>query len=208
VSITVPHDGLGFSPPASRQGSILPANVGSPLSFTGEHVGRERSRLHPGLAFALVCLTFGLYTFYWLCQTWREIKLEDGDTGKRPFWHALAMFVPIYNLFRMHAHMRTIVELVQSYGGRTSLSPRTAVVVWMVVGALINVSDRPGLGFLCFVGLAIEGALVAWGQAALNQAWYRRDPQAPIRRTHPGYWVTLGVGVVLTLSALLAGLGP
>jgi hypothetical protein len=162
--------------------------------------------MHPGLAFALVCLTFGLYTFYWFWKSWREIKQYDGDAGKRPVWHTLALAVPIYGLYRMHAHMRTIAALVRGAGGETSLSPGTAVAVWVVVHTLFRASDQPGLGWLYVVGLLLEGGLVAWAQAALNRAWCLQDPQARVRPNHPGNWLVLGVGAVLSALALI-GLG-
>jgi hypothetical protein len=159
--------------------------------------------MHPGLAFALVALTFGLYTFYWLFETWREIKHDDGDAGKRPVGHALAVLVPVYGLFRMHAHMRTIRQRVQSYGGQTSLSAGTAVVVWIAVNVLAQAADRPSLGLLFFVAALHEAGLVAWGQAALNQAWFLKDPHARVQPTHPVKWVVLGLGGLATALALL-----
>jgi hypothetical protein len=158
--------------------------------------------MHPGVAFALVSLTFGLYTFYWLFNTWRQIKRDDGDAGKNPVGHTVAMLVPIYGLFRLHAHMRTIVELVRSFGGHTTLSPGTCVVLWILAFGLGRASNQPRLGLLFLVGALLEGALVAWGQAAINQAWSLKDPHAHVRPTHPCNWILLGIGVIVTALAI------
>jgi hypothetical protein len=198
-----------------RPRGVLPSNVtpaldgaASPFWSRASDVEQERPWLHPVLAFALTCVTFGLFGAYWLCDSWRQIRDHDGDTGKHPVAHTLAMVVPIYNLFRMHAHMRTIVELVRSFGGRTSLSPGTAVIVWIVSGALLRLSNRPHLDLLYVPSLMLEGALVAWGQAALNQAWSLKWPQVRVRPTHAGYWVAFGVGAVLSLFALVSFVLP
>ena len=198
-----------------ERAAILPSNVTPALDGAGSlswslaaDAEQQRPWLHPLLAFALTCLTFGLFGAYWLCDSWRQIKDHDGDTGKHPVAHTVAMVVPIYNLFRMHAHMRTIVELVHSFGGRTSLSPGTAVILWIVSGALLRLSNRPHMDLLYVPSLMLEGALVAGGQAALNQAWSLKSPQARVRPTHPGYWVALGIGAILSLFAILAFVLP
>src|SRR4029450_11386855 len=123
------------------------------------------------LTFALAMSTFGLYLFWWVFNTWRQIKRYDGDEGKRPVGHALAMIVPIYGLFRFHAHMRAIVEIVRALGGQTSLSPGMCVVLWIVVNVIYRVSDGPGLDGVFVIGALVEGAMLVWAQNALNMAW-------------------------------------
>jgi hypothetical protein len=163
----------------------------------------ERAWTHPGLAFALVCLTLGLYTFWWVYGSWQEIKRQDGDEGKSPFWHTLAMVAPIYGLFRLHDHMRTIARLVRTSGSDTSLSPGTAVVLWVIVHGLMWASDDAGLWWLYVVALIIDGGMVAWAQAALNRACYLHDPQRRVRPTHPGNWIVLGIGAIVSLLAVV-----
>jgi hypothetical protein len=145
---------------------------------------------------------------YWLFDTWRQIKRHDDDAGKTPVGHVLAMFVPFYNLFRVHAHMRTIVELVHSGGGQTSLSAGTVVFLWIAAGIVMRVSDEPGYGLLLFLATALYGAIVAWGQAALNHAWYLNGPQARARRTHPIHWIVLGLGAILSTLAAIGMVAP
>jgi len=187
-----------------RSNVVLPVDV-TQSSFWAlpQTVTRERDWTHPGLIFALVSLTFGLYGYYWLFDTWRQIKRRDGDEGKDPLGHTLAMLVPIYGLFRLHAHMRTIVELVRSPGGRTTLSPGTCVFLWILAGGLGGVSNQPRFAAMFIVGGLVAGALVAWGQAALNQAWSLNDPQTRVRPTHPATWVVLGIGIIVTGLAFM-----
>jgi hypothetical protein len=130
-----------------------------------------RDYSNPWLVLGLVSVSFGLYFFYWFFDTWRQIKRHDHDEGKSPIGHTLALFVPLYNLTRMHAHMRTIVEVVQSLGGETNLSPGWCVFLWIVTNALIRGSDKPGYAAAYFFAVLIAGAMAAWAQVSLNRAW-------------------------------------
>ena len=58
----------------------------------------------------LAVLSFGLYQLYWFYLTWKQLASET-DEDHYPVWHALSLFVPIYNLFRVHRHMSVIKEL-------------------------------------------------------------------------------------------------
>jgi hypothetical protein len=197
--------GAVAAPTGILASNVVPALGRSPF-WAPRPAGTTRGRAwtHPGLAFALVCLTFGLYAWYWFFDTWREIKRHDGDEAKRPVGHALAMLVPVYGLFRLHAHMRTVAGLVRASGGVTSLSPGTAVVVGIVVNVLCSTGSHGKLGLaLNLIALLLQGGLVAWAQAALNQAWYLHDPQARVRPTHPGHWVALGIGAIVSILALV-----
>src|SRR6185503_6026260 len=95
--------GASLSQPAFS-GTVLPSNL-SAGSTTEPKTWRAIQS--PWLVGALVIATFNLYAMWWLGRTWWQLKQEDGDAGKHPVWHALAMLVPIYGYFRFHAHMRT-----------------------------------------------------------------------------------------------------
>src|SRR5215207_11023344 len=60
------------------------------------------------VVFLLTIFTLGLYWPIWFAQTWSELKRVVRDPGMSPVWHGLSLAVPIYNLFRVHAHFRTI----------------------------------------------------------------------------------------------------
>jgi hypothetical protein len=101
----------------------------------------------PWLIAALTVATFNLYALWWLGRTWWQLKQEDGDKRKHPVWHALTALVPIYNYFRFHAHMRTIVQV----GGTRSealIEPLPMTVAWIVInllaGAVGTIPESPG----------------------------------------------------------------
>jgi hypothetical protein len=122
---------------------------------------------------ALGVASFSLYSMYWLYATWKEIKQERADPDMRPFWHMMALLVPIYGLFRFHAHIRTIKEEAESHSGATSLMPGVCVVLWIVTGLAV----LPGLTgqvipwWVNLLATAVTTVPVVWGQAALNGAW-------------------------------------
>lgn len=94
---------------------------------------------------ALTVATINLYWFYWFWATWRELKQETGDNRMRPFGHMLSLFVPVYQLFRIHAHFRAIRELVVQRSevksvGLAPLSPGVALVLALVGAFLIRLS--------------------------------------------------------------------
>lgn len=94
---------------------------------------------------ALTVATINLYWFYWFWATWREVKQETGDNRMRPFGHMLSLFVPIYQLFRIHAHFRAIRDLVVQRSevkgvGLVLLSPGIALVLALVAGFLVRLS--------------------------------------------------------------------
>ncbi len=83
----------------------------------------------------MTMVSYGLYLFYWFYITWKQYR---DHTGKRvyPFWHAAALSVPIYDLFRVHAHVRAFKELAAESGVLTSLSPGMAVAGVLAVDVL------------------------------------------------------------------------
>jgi hypothetical protein len=169
------------------------------------------SRPHPWrrpvpawLVFALIGLTFGLYAFVWIFTSWRQLKQEQGDDTKHPFWHTLAMFVPIYGFFRFYAHMRAIRQLARAAGAHTSLLPALALLLWIAFNVLARLGGRGTLGNWLIVAAACgEGALFAWAQTALNRAWSALPGGAVPRHTRPFEWLVLVFGGLLSLAALL-----
>ena len=154
------------------------------------------------VVFTLVLLTFSLYSVYWFFETWREIKRQDGDARKNPTGHALSTMIPVYGLYRVYLHMRTIVQLVRSSGGHTTLQPGNVVIALMIASVFLGCSGLPHLGWLLIVGTAIVGGIVAWAQVALNQAWRLQPEGARVRPMHRGEWVAMVVGGTLTAVAV------
>ena len=98
----------------------------------------------PARVALLTFLSAGLYALYWAYITWRHYRDHTGETAY-PFWHALAMLVPFYGLFRLHAHFRVFQELMEMRGVPTTLNPLRAA----------------GLGLIWWMLLLAEGTIVA-----------------------------------------------
>jgi hypothetical protein len=157
------------------------------------------------LPVALSVVTFGIYPFYWLYATWRELQAEESDSEKHPVWHALAIaFVPIYSYFRFHAHMREVKELAEGANVPTTLNPGWAVVVWIITSLVDNLTFRLFLRnidtpiWLDLLTSAIDGGIIAWAQASLNDAWSALPGGAPEFRIHPVEVFLLVIGGLLT----------
>lgn len=93
----------------------------------------------PGRIVALTVLSSGLYIFYWMFATWRQYREHTGETAF-PVMHALSLLVPIYQFFRLHAHMRVYQELMEQRGVPTTLSPARIVLIYFGVVMLGMVS--------------------------------------------------------------------
>ena len=87
---------------AARLGSEARRQASDPQAHASLGV-----RLLTGRVVVLSALTAELYVFYWFYLTSKQLAAETGE-DHHPVWHALTLFVPFYNLFRMHAHVRVI----------------------------------------------------------------------------------------------------
>jgi hypothetical protein len=158
----------------------------------------------------LMFTTFGLYSYYWLFATWRELKKELDDPTMYPFWHTVAItVVPIYSLFRFHAHMRTIRELVSTAGKSTTLSPGLCVIVGIITSAMGRASLRASMRqtdlpiWFDLVATVLDTTVVIWAQSALNIAWHALPHGAPLSRVHPGEWIVMTVGSMLWVLVII-----
>lgn len=157
-----------------------------PLSLVDARLPLVEARRRPRVLVALLGL-FGsaTYAFFWLWMSWRELKRIRGDASMSPFWHAVAIFVmPLYGLFRFHAHFRTIDELnaaarVPVRAGAGLLTLVFLLVLGVLYGGLVlsaaaASSGRPAFSLrpesLVVVGFAYA-YIVGTGQRALS-AYY------------------------------------
>src|SRR5206468_4575766 len=102
---------------------------------------REWRRQRPiWLVGSLAVLTFGIYPVVWLGATWSEMKRELGESRMDPWGHALSQLVPIYGLFRVHAHYRKLNEMLERWDDRTRVHPGPVVGGWIL--AFSNLLDR------------------------------------------------------------------
>jgi len=160
------------------------------------------------------------YAFFWLWMSWRELKRIRGDASMHPFWHATAMFVvPVYGLFRFHAHFRTIDELLEA--ARVPLRAGAGILTLVffllltilygsiTVGATAAAAGRSiGLAPLSIVFVGASYAyIVGAGQDALN-AYYRslRGAEVP-ERGHAFEYVFIVLFALAFAAQMFAALG-
>lgn len=135
----------------------------------------------------MMVLSYGSYLFYWFYLTWKQYR-DHTHTEAYPVWHALALFVPIYGLFRTHAHVRSFKELILNAGLSANLSVGGAVLLmfaYWVVG-VIGLAIAWGNGGLSseltqgaavgstvtgLIGIAVVTGLIIHVQENLNQYW-------------------------------------
>ena len=91
--------------------------------------------MSPTRVLVMSVLSYGLYLVYWFYRTWKQYRDHTG-TEAYPVWHALTLFVPIYGLFRTHAHMRCYQELMVKDRVATTISPGGAVVLVLISSAV------------------------------------------------------------------------
>jgi hypothetical protein len=103
-------------------------------------------------------LSYGLYLFYWFYLTWKQYR-DHTQTEVFPVWHALTLVVPVYNLFRTHAHMRTYRTLMGDAGLVSTISAKWAVVLVMISAALDGLSFNVAGGFAGFDEITQETAV-------------------------------------------------
>lgn len=133
----------------------------------------------------LSVLSAGLYIFFWMYVTWRHYRDHTGE-NVYPVFHALSLMVPVYQFFRLHAHMRVYQELMETRGVPSTLSPLRAVGIYFGVVMLEMVAFRllaePTLTELQqiayftvnVVQIIVLTWLVAQAQGNLNRFWQRR----------------------------------
>lgn len=182
----------------------VPPGLSARLSAPFELAATSAVRLSTGRVATASILSFGLYFFYWFYLTWKQLASETNE-NHYPVWHALTLFVPIYNLFRIYRHMTVIKELAVRAGLTASLSPGWAVVLVIIISALDNASFRTtDVGVAVVLGVlstAIATALIVWAQGNLNQYW-EKVKGANLREAR------IGIGeVIIVLVGLLAWVG-
>lgn len=145
----------------------------------------------------MTSLSGGLYFFYWFYLTWRQFRDHTGEKAY-PVWHAMTQSVPVYGLFRVHAHMRCYSELIRSRGLRSTINPMLAVTVIILVNVLslatwlINLQDQISQGqaiialALAISQTAITVGLLANVQGNLNRYWHAVSTDAGRARVGAG----------------------
>ncbi len=163
--------------------------------------------IDPARIIVVSILSFGLYFFYWFYLTWKHYR-DYTRTENYPFWHALTLFVPIYYLFRVHAHVRSFKELMVERGMSSSLSPGVFVALVLLSGILSTISWRfyyydpsSSMIVLDIIIVLLDIGILVWVQTNLNRFW----------RTTKDIFATnarIGVGeVIFVLFGILMWIG-
>jgi hypothetical protein len=117
-------------------------------------------RISPTRILIMTLLSDGLYLFYWFYITWQQYREHTGNRVF-PMWHTLSLIIPVYGLFRTHAHMRSFKELMLNAGVLCSIAVGWAVVLVMVSSVLDNVSLRLNGGFFNFGEVSAGSAFIS-----------------------------------------------
>ena len=138
----------------------------------------------------MTVLSYGLYLFYWFYLTWKHYR-DHTRSDSYPVWHTLTLLVPIYGLFRTHAHMRSYKELMLNAGLVTTISAGWAVVLVLIAAILDNLSLNMAGGITNFGGISQRVAVATAFidvVSILIVAGLLTHVQGNINR----YWLSLG----------------
>ncbi len=136
------------------------------------------------------------------------MKRERGDAEMRPLWHALSLVVPFYMIFRVHAHFRTLNELLARVGARKRANLAIAVgafagfpLTFIATGAF-----RTGLrdGSVLLIAALCAGVVAGYGQHHLNAYLRSRTGAALVSRVGVPEWIALVFFGILMASYVLA----
>ena len=154
---------------------------GRPLGTVKPRVGDLRYRISPTRIVVMSVLSWSLHYFYWLYITWKHYRDHTGEEVF-PVWHSLTQIVPIYGLFRLHAHARSFKELMTRAGVATTINTGWAVFAAIIFNGLGSIEVRLGFGEIT-EGIAqvftiidiISVVIVAWLllplQGNINRYW-------------------------------------
>jgi hypothetical protein len=185
----------------------LSPGLASKLEAIETLANSESLRMEAGRLIIASVFSGGLYIFYWLYITWKQLAKET-EEEHFPVWHALTWVVPVYQLFRLHRHTTVIQSLATGAGVPTTLNPSTMVALALAstgLGMVSLLAVSPGvLMLLGLIGIAVTTTIIVWSQGALNAYWVTRHGDklrsAPIGAAE-GLIVLFGIVVwILTLA--------
>ena len=134
------------------------------------------STLSPFRIIVDVVLSANFYFFYWAYLTWKQMKLQTGR-NYHPVWHALALLVPIYNLFIFYRHIQTIKALQEDAELKPPLKPGWIFTLWIIGGVLDFQSVRfaeVGVGveaIVLIIAIVFIAVALVLAQRGLNAYW-------------------------------------
>ena len=159
-------------------------------------------------------ISYGLYLFYWIYLTWKQYRDHTREEAY-PVWHTLSLLVPIYGLFRTHAHTRVFKELMIRRGLVTTIAPGWAVVAVMVSSGFNWNSFGTGFGeitqtiaiiiaVLDLLAIAIVAWLLMHLQGNLNNYWHHvSSGQLHNAKIGVVEVIFAGIGVLIWIDTLV-----
>lgn len=194
-------------------------NCGSGYSAaTGAPVDPESKVIPVSRLLLLTFSSYGAYLFYWFYFTWKQYWDHTGNEAY-PVWHALALGVPIYNLFRIYAHAKACRYLAATAYLPDTVIPILPVLLFLFSGAALNAGDfllgdseTASLGqalaslLLRLTAMTSAAFMLSHLQRPLNRYWQRTEqPRQPLRKSlRAGEAIFLIVGLLFWLATILA----
>lgn len=166
-----------------------------------------RYRISINRILLMTILSYGLYLFYWFYLTWKQYRDHTREEAF-PVWHALTLVVPIYGLFRTHAHTRVFQELMTNRGLMTTIAPGMAVAAVVASSALnwstfglslgeISLATAMTITVIEMLSIAIIAWLLRHIQGNLNNYW---------QEVSSGQSLEARIGVGEVIFAIIGGL--
>ncbi len=157
---------------------------------------------------ALTFATWGLYFYYWIYITWKDLQSEISDSHT-PALQTISMFIPIYQLFRFNRHIVTIRNISLEAGLRTELNPILGVLLVALNGVIGYISlwieSLPVFAGLLLLSLILTAAVINWVQETLNRYWVVvKSVDGVEKRMGTGEWVLCGLGIFVWVNLLTA----
>ena len=163
-------------------------------------------------------ITNGLYLFYWFFLTWKQYRDHTGSSVF-PVWHALTLFLPVYSLFRTHAHARTFGDMMRNANIPTAINPGGVVALVLlswILGLVIlelsgglfgtvdlTVGDAITMTVLDLIAISLGIAVLLHIQSDLNEYWSATGAEAvTIAPIHPAEVIVIIIGAIFWLDTL------
>ena len=136
-------------------------------------------------------LSFGLYLLYWMYLTWKQYRdsaarpqpaNEQTESIQYPVWHALSMLVPLYGLYRTHAHMSAFRDSMRAQGLDSTIIPgwcvaavlpftfRALGVVLTLLSVGVGTGQQLGAGTAGEAQQPVESAVTGPAAEALSRS--------------------------------------
>jgi len=175
----------------------------------------------------LTALSYGIYLYYWFYLTWKQYR-DHTEHRAFPAWHALAIGVPVYGLYRVHGHMVAYNKLMLQSGAPVTINP-LFVVTLILISTLLSLaaailylisifqsgalspSEPPGVEMILMkigldvLNIATAAAFLTYVQPKLNRYW-ESLPQADLAKgtSWTAEMICVVIGILAWASAAVS----